>query len=61
MAGYHFSGAEPLCGLYWSFEAGPADVNVLRVTVLRQEFQEGADVHVVIIIDMTEPPATPSC
>lgn len=55
---YHFSGAEPLCGLYRSLEAGPADVNILCVAELRQEFQEGADIHVVIIVDVTKPPAT---
>lgn len=36
---YHFAGAELLCGLDWPLEARPSDVNVLRVAVLRQEFQ----------------------
>lgn len=57
---YHFRGAEPFCGLYRAFEARPSDVNVLCVAVLRQELQEGVDVQVVIIINVTEPPATNS-
>lgn len=36
---YHFAGAELLCGLDWPLEARPSDVHVLRVAVLRQEFQ----------------------
>lgn len=65
---YHVSGAEILCGLYWSFKARPADVNVLHVAVLRQEFEEWTNVQVVVVINMTEPPTTgdrvtktPSC
>ena len=57
ISNHHFSGAECLRGLYWPLKAGSADVNVLRVAVLRQEFQEGPDIQVVIIINMAEPPA----
>lgn len=55
---YHFIGAQLLGGFYRSLQARPADVNILRVAVVGQDFQEGADVQVVIIIDVTEPPAT---
>lgn len=58
MSNYHFVSAGPLRGLYRSLQAGPPNVNVLCVAVLRQEFQQGACVQVVIIINVTEPPAT---
>lgn len=55
---YHFVGVKCLCGIDRPLQAGPADVQVLRVAVLRQEFQERADIQVVIIINVAEPPAT---
>lgn len=55
---YHFSSAERLGGLYGPFEARPADVNVLCVAVLGQELQESADVQVVVIVNVAEPPGT---
>lgn len=55
---YHFVGVERLCGLDRPLQAGPADVQVLRVAVLRQEFQERTHVQVVIVINVAEPPAT---
>lgn len=53
---YHLTGTDLLCGLYWSLKAWPADVNILSVAVLGQEFKKGAHVQVVIVVNVTEPP-----
>ena len=55
---YHFIGAQILGGFYRPLQTRTADVNILRVAEAGQDFQEGADVQVVIIIDVTEPPVT---
>lgn len=39
-------------------QAGTADVDVLAVAVLGQKSEERADVQVVIIVKVTEPPTT---
>lgn len=50
--------ADLLCGLYGALQARPAQVNVLSVAVLRQQFEKNVHVQVVVIVDVTEPPAT---
>lgn len=53
---YHFSCAELLRGVDRPLQAGSTQVGVLGVTVLGQELEEGTDVHVVVVIEVTEPP-----
>lgn len=50
-------GAEPLRGLDGALQAGPADVDVVCVRVLRQQPQQRAHVHVVVVVHVAEPPA----
>lgn len=45
-------------GLYGPLQAGTAHVDVLGVAVLGQEAEQRPHVQVVVIVDVTEPPAT---
>lgn len=54
---YHLIVAQPLCGLYWPVQTGFAEVHVLGVGVLGQVLHQGLNIHVIVIIYVTEPPA----
>ncbi len=53
---YHLIVPQPLCGLYGPVQAGFTKVHVLGVGVLGQELHQSPNIHVVVIIYMTEPP-----
>ena len=53
---YHLIVAQPLRGLDGPVQTGFADVHVLGVGVLGQLLHKSPNIHVVVIIDMTEPP-----
>lgn len=58
MLTHHFVVSQPLCGLYWPVQTRFTDVQVLGVGVLRQVLHKSPNIHVVIVIYMTEPSMT---
>lgn len=53
---HHLIVPQPLRSLYGPVQAGFTEVHVLSVGVLGQELHQSPNIHVVIIIYMTEPP-----
>lgn len=53
---HHLIVPQPLCGLYGPVQAGFTEVHVLGVGVLGQELHQSPNIHVVVIIYVTEPP-----
>lgn len=53
---YHLVVPQPLCGFNGPVQTGLADVHVLGVGVLGQVLHQSLNVHVVVIVNMTEPP-----
>ena len=48
---------QELVGLHWSIQAGLAHINVTVQWERREERQQGPWVQVVVIVDVTQPPA----
>lgn len=55
---YRLRRSAGLRGLYGPLQAGTAHIDVLGVAVLGQEAEQRPHVQVVVIVDVTEPPAT---
>lgn len=53
---HHLIVPQPLRGLYGPVQAGFTQIHVLGVGVLGQELHQSPNIHVVIIIYVTEPP-----
>lgn len=54
---YHLVVPQPLSGLYGPVQTGFTNVHILGVGVLGQVLHQSANIHVVVIINVTEPPA----
>lgn len=53
---HHLILADPLGGLDGPVQAGLANVDVLRVGVAGQQAQQGPHVHIVVVVNVAEPP-----